>query len=134
MKLVHLIGAVALVTVLSACQHMMMFKMPDTYKVYFAFDSSDISENGAAVIKKAVRDTKGAKYYTISLEGYADPQGNAMYNKMLAKKRVIAVKNALMVAGITKDHIHVDMDNDMMTTGANWQKRVVEIDVRTMGK
>jgi peptidoglycan-associated lipoprotein len=45
--------------------------------------------------------------FVVELEGYADPRGSQAYNMKLSTRRVDAVRDALMAAGIAKDRILV---------------------------
>ena len=69
---------------------------PQTFVVYFDFNSSKVSAKSMAVIKEAAA-IKGKQYV---VTGHTDTSGSAGYNNKLADKRSMAVAVALAKAGI----------------------------------
>lgn len=68
--------------------------------VYFAYDSSEISPEGLAVVNafgKYLAANSGAK---LRLEGHADERGSREYNIALGERRAIAVQSALIARGV----------------------------------
>ena len=43
--------------------------------------------------------------FTVGIDGHTDPRGTDRYNQALSERRVDAVKNALMKAGVAADKI-----------------------------
>ena len=67
--------------------------------VYFAYDSSELSTEGLAVVDafgKYLSANSGSK---LRLEGHADERGSREYNIALGERRAIAVQSALIARG-----------------------------------
>ena len=67
--------------------------------VYFAYDSSELSPEGLAVVDafgKYLSANSGSK---LRLEGHADERGSREYNIALGERRAIAVQSALIARG-----------------------------------
>ncbi|MDG1997449.1 MAG: OmpA family protein [Emcibacteraceae bacterium] len=77
------------------------------YKVYFGFDSTDITAESAGIISSAASEAKKSSDITIDVSGHADRSGANAYNDALANKRANAVKNALVAQGISASSISV---------------------------
>jgi outer membrane protein OmpA-like peptidoglycan-associated protein len=77
------------------------------YNVYFAFDSSAITAEGAQVIEQAIAAAKAGKPGTINCTGHSDRAGSEAYNLALSKRRAQAVKDRLVAAGIPASQISV---------------------------
>lgn len=75
--------------------------------VFFGFDSSAITMDANDVLKENAHALKDNKKYGVVIEGYADIQGDSAYNVMLAKRRALAVKDALVKMGVKADRIDV---------------------------
>ena len=84
-------------------QGMLKFNVP----VHFAFDSADVRESDRAVLDRFASIVK--EYYPgalITVEGFADPVGNASYNMRLGMRRADAVKGYLATSGgFDNEHI-----------------------------
>jgi peptidoglycan-associated lipoprotein len=48
----------------------------------------------------------------ISLEGYADPRGTNTYNLRLSERRVRAVRDAIVTAGVAQNRIRIGAKGD----------------------
>ena len=67
----------------------------------------------------------------IDVTGFADRTGNHAANVELAKRRAIAVRDALVAEGIAPDRIHLKAPQDVTGAGSDEQARRVEL---TVGK
>ncbi|MDG1707162.1 MAG: OmpA family protein, partial [Emcibacteraceae bacterium] len=77
------------------------------FKVYFGFDSTDITSESAGIISSAAQEAKKSSEITIDVSGHADRAGANAYNDTLANKRAVAVKDALIAQGISASSITV---------------------------
>ena len=98
---------------------------PDT-KVLFETGKADIPAASATELK-AVADYLAANPNDkVQLSGFVDSSGPADVNKALAKQRALAVRDALMAAGVTEAAIVLQKPDDV-TAGDGEQSRKVEI-------
>jgi len=101
------------------------------YKVYFDVGSAVLGADASATLSAAAGAIRrdGVK---VSLTGYTDRTGNVATNEALAKSRALAVRDALMAAGIAEGDI--DMRPPMFVEsgagGDDAQSRRVEINPR----
>lgn len=75
--------------------------------VYFAYDSSEVSSDGLAVLDvfgKYLVSNAGAK---LRLEGHTDERGSREYNVGLGERRAIAVQSALVARGASPGQLSV---------------------------
>ena len=95
--------------------------------IYFAFDKYE------QPIRKTKLDNI-KKENTFFIQGYADPIGNKVYNKILSKKRAQSVKNHLISTyNIPDSNIKVRFyGEDLLGSYSNAQKRRVEITSGTL--
>jgi outer membrane protein OmpA-like peptidoglycan-associated protein len=75
--------------------------------VFFEFDSSELSPDGRKYLAVAARWMKQHSGRRVVVEGHADPTGPAPYNKDLAMRRALAVKDYLTNQGIAAERISV---------------------------
>lgn len=79
-----------------------------SYIVFFAWDRSDLTDEGHKVVDTVVHDLKeSGEPYEIVLNGHADRSGTTSYNMDLSQKRVDAVKQALIAGGIDEKEISI---------------------------
>ena len=67
--------------------------------VYFAYDSSDLSQEARGVLKSEAEDIKFAKG-EVTVQGYTDDRGTWEYNLALGDRRANAVKKYLVNLGV----------------------------------
>jgi peptidoglycan-associated lipoprotein len=82
--------------------------------VLFAYDRAEVQPDEAtkiAQIAKYLKDTDGM---VVMLDGHSDPRGTDKYNLDLSRRRVAAVREALVKAGVPPDRI---------STSASGEKR-----------
>lgn len=77
----------------------------DFKPIYFAFDSYTLSKTMFVLVDANAELLKQNLDVKVILEGNTDAYGSDEYNFALGNKRAIAVKEALMVRGISKDRI-----------------------------
>ena len=75
--------------------------------VYYGFDKADLTAKARKNIEKAAQKLKENPDMKVELRGYCDFPGSNNYNLKLSEKRVKAVKDALVKAGIAEDRITV---------------------------
>lgn len=80
---------------------------PGPYRIFFGFNQAKLDANANEVVNKAVADLRQLPSFTIMLNGYADKTGNAEYNMQLSKKRAMAVKKALVSAGVDEGTVQI---------------------------
>jgi outer membrane protein OmpA-like peptidoglycan-associated protein len=87
--------------------------IPNTYLVLFEHGSATISSTTIfqASLDAAVTEAKEALSRTddivVYVSGYADTSGPEDFNMQLSKRRAEAVANALIVAGIGREHLEI---------------------------
>ncbi|GHF23313.1 hypothetical protein GCM10017044_17280 [Kordiimonas sediminis] len=72
-------------------------------RVFFAYDSSELNDDGRAVLEAAAKwMSQGYGYARVSLtiEGHCDERGTREYNLALGDRRANAVKNYLVALGV----------------------------------
>lgn len=79
--------------------------IPDSYIIYFDFDSAAIRPDGQAVIDEVVGDAATLGSPAISVTGHADRSGAEDYNMALSLRRADAVREGLIAGGVAADQI-----------------------------
>ena len=74
-------------------------------KIYFAFDSSAITENSAEILDTQVKWLKKHETVNVIVQGYCDERGTREYNLALGERRANAVKQYLVSQGIAESRI-----------------------------
>lgn len=75
-------------------------------QVFFAFDSSKLTEDSKKVLDDAAAWIK-ATNMGITLRGYASPEGNMKYNNKLSGRRVKACADYLVSKGVSRNMLKV---------------------------
>lgn len=83
--------------------------------VLFDVNKADLRATEQAKIGDIVAFMKENPTYKAELEGYADPRGGAGQNLALSKRRVDAVRDALISAGVATDRIRVGAYGELNT-------------------
>lgn len=73
--------------------------------IYFNFDSYQISNDSQKVLLAQANYLRNNPSVRVVLEGHTDERGSRAYNLGLGEKRAIAVKNALINAGVNEEQI-----------------------------
>jgi hypothetical protein len=76
-------------------------------RIYFEFDSDQLSAEARAELDQAATWIKGRKTGLILVEGHTDKVGAAPYNKELGERRGEAAKAYLVSKGVPADRIRV---------------------------
>ena len=74
-------------------------------RVFFAFDSSAISNYSAEILNTQVKWLKKHNAIKAVVQGYCDERGTREYNLALGERRANAVKQFLVSKGIAADRI-----------------------------
>jgi OOP family OmpA-OmpF porin len=80
----------------------------DRYQLFFEFNSSKLTPDANKVIADLVKEVRAAGYPRLMLVGYADLTGSSDYNIWLSLRRALAVKKALVAAGVPADKVSVE--------------------------
>ena len=121
------VAAVAAATALCACstlQDSQVVRTParcsdQTVQVYFEPWSSDLTSEGANVIKAAAQTVHGCSISSIDVLGLADAVGAADANLELSQKRAQSVSQALEAAGLPGRDMHITAAGEAGATTAS---------------
>jgi outer membrane protein OmpA-like peptidoglycan-associated protein len=101
--------------------------------ILFDFDRSAIRSNETTKVSDIAAYVQKNPAAMVGLDGYADPRGTDKYNQALSERRVNAIRDALMSAGVSRDKIQTGAFGEMRlkcqeATEACWQSdRRVEV-------
>jgi peptidoglycan-associated lipoprotein len=73
--------------------------------LFFAYDQSEVSVEGQAVLNANAEIMKKYATWVITIEGHADERGTAEYNLALGERRALAARNYLVSLGIPADRL-----------------------------
>jgi peptidoglycan-associated lipoprotein len=99
----------------------------------FDFDKSDIRASEAGKAPEIAAYMQANPSIQVGIDGYADPRGTNEYNLALSQRRVDAVRDALVQAGVPADRIQTGFFGEARlkcseSTEACWQRdRRVEV-------
>ena len=82
-------------------------RWPAGADILFETDEATVDEAAAEMVRKVVEFAKANGNVAIRLDGHADPRGTEPHDMELSKKRVDAVRQALVDAGVSADRIEV---------------------------
>jgi outer membrane protein OmpA-like peptidoglycan-associated protein len=105
--------------------------------ILFDFDKSDIRSNETMKVSDIASYVQQNPTTMVGIDGYADPRGTDKYNQALSERRVNAIRDALLGAGVAGDKIHTGAFGEMRlkcqeATEACWQSdRRVEVLIGT---
>ncbi|MFO0510230.1 MAG: OmpA family protein, partial [Gammaproteobacteria bacterium] len=94
--------------------------------VYFETGSAAIGDEGKATISGAAA-ILAAEGGNVAVTGHTDKTGDAAANEELAKQRALAVRDALMAAGVAESSIV--MQPPMFVTGAINDREARRVDI-----
>jgi peptidoglycan-associated lipoprotein len=80
--------------------------------VLFPYDRAEVSADEAAKIAQIAKHLKETDGMVVMLDGHADPRGTDKYNLDLSRRRVAAVRQALVNAGVPADRISTNASGD----------------------
>ena len=95
-------------------------------KVYFLVGTKDLDDDAKKVVA-SVGEAIAKDANKLSITGYADKTGDEKMNEALAKNRAMAVKDALIAAGVKEDAI--EMKKPEFVTGAVDDKEARRVDI-----
>lgn len=73
--------------------------------IYFAFDSSDLSDQARLILNSNAEYLRKHSSLTATVEGHCDDRGSEEYNIALGKRRAESVKKFLIDLGISTDRL-----------------------------
>ena len=97
-------------------------------KFYFASGKADLAAGASEALADMVKAGKEGR--TLVISGFHDATGSAEKNAELAKQRALAVRDALMTAGVSEGHIELKKPEQVNASGSNAEARRVEISLQ----
>ncbi|MGV3726054.1 OmpA family protein [Hydrogenophaga sp.] len=94
-------------------------------KFYFASGKADLAAGALDALGEAIAAAKAGKKLVIS--GFHDATGDPAFNAELAKQRAMAVRAALVGAGVAEAGVELKKPEQTMGTGNNAEARRVEV-------
>lgn len=94
-------------------------------KFYFAVGKADMAPGAVEALTDAIDAAKGGRKLVIS--GFHDATGNAATNAELARQRAVAVRNALVAAGVDAAQIELKKPEETTGSGNAAEARRVEV-------
>ena len=73
--------------------------------VFFAYDMTEVSPEGQAVLQANAEIMKKYATWVITIEGHADERGTAEYNLALGERRALAARDYLVSLGIPAERL-----------------------------
>ncbi len=73
--------------------------------IYFEFDSSEVRAQDQDLVAAHAMKLNGSSYGSVRLEGHADERGSREYNIGLGERRAQAVRQLLMIQGVSASQI-----------------------------
>ncbi len=101
--------------------------------VTFELDKADLSADAVKSIAVAAEQAKSAAGSRILVSGFTDMSGSAAHNDELAKKRAVAVRDALVSAGLPAERILLIKPSARMKEGDPAKARSVELSLLAAG-
>ncbi|OIO71083.1 MAG: peptidoglycan-associated lipoprotein [Zetaproteobacteria bacterium CG1_02_55_237] len=83
-----------------------MSGLPAERAVYFAFDKSEITDQGASILNANAAWLKAHPQRTATVEGNCDERGEREYNLALGQRRADSVKAYLVAHGVAAGNIN----------------------------
>ena len=95
-------------------------------KFYFATGKADLAAGANEALVEVVKGViEGGKMATVS--GFHDATGDAALNVELAKRRALAVRDALKALGVAEEKVELKKPEATQGTGSNAEARRVEV-------
>ncbi|UFS56281.1 OmpA family protein [Comamonadaceae bacterium M7527] len=92
---------------------------------YFATGSAELASGAGAALGDAVTAAKAGKFVVLS--GFHDETGDPAFNAELAKRRAMAVRASLLMAGAPEDRVVMRKPEVLIGTGSYAQARRVDV-------
>lgn len=97
----------------------------DMVKFYFASGKAELAPGANAALADVVKGAQAGRKLLIS--GFHDATGNAAQNVELAKRRALAVHDALKASGVAEEKIVVKKPEVLKVSGSDAESRRVEV-------
>jgi len=97
-----------------------------TVSIHFAAGKAALDAEAMRLLKELVPAMKGG-INPIDVTGFADTTGNRSANVELAKRRAIAVREALLAEGLPADRVRLQTPREVTGSGSDRDARRVEI-------
>ena len=97
-------------------------------KFYFASGKADLAAGASEALADVVKGAQAGRKLAIS--GFHDATGNAAQNAELAGQRALAVRDALMAAGVAEGQIELKKPEQVTGIGSDAEARRVEISLQ----
>jgi outer membrane protein OmpA-like peptidoglycan-associated protein len=94
-------------------------------KFYFASGKADLAAGALVALGDAIAAAKAGKRLVLS--GFHDATGDPAFNAELAKKRALAVRDALVGAGVSETSLELKKPEQTTGTGNDAEARRVEV-------
>ena len=94
-------------------------------KFYFATGKADVATGANEALADVVLGVAAGKKAVVS--GFHDDTGGGAVNAELAKQRALAVRDALVLLGVTEGQIELKKPEEMQASGSNAEARRVEV-------
>ena len=94
-------------------------------KFYFASGKADLAAGALVALGDAIAAAKSGKRLVLS--GFHDATGDPAFNAELAKQRALAVRDALVGAGVAEASVELKKPEVSTGSGANAEARRVEV-------
>ncbi|WP_332739531.1 OmpA family protein [Hydrogenophaga sp.] len=94
-------------------------------KFYFASGKADLASGALVALGDAIAAAKAGKRLVLS--GFHDATGDPAFNAELAKKRALAVRDALVGAGVAETSMELKKPEQTTGTGNDAEARRVEV-------
>lgn len=97
-------------------------------KFYFASGKADLAAGASEALVDVVKGAQAGRKLVIS--GFHDATGDAAQNAELAKRRALAVRDALKAAGVAEAQIELKKPEQITGSGSDAEARRVEISLQ----
>ena len=94
-------------------------------KFYFASGKADLAPGALVALGDAIAAAKAGKQLVLS--GFHDATGDPAFNAELAKQRALAVRDALVGAGVAESSLELKKPEQTTGTGNDAEARRVEV-------
>ena len=102
---------------------------PVVAKVYFATGAAALPPEAAAALQPVIDAARGRPDAKLAVSGFHDKTGNPEQNAELAKQRAIAVRDALVAAGVAEARLELRKPQEMEGGADDREARRVEVGV-----
>ena len=99
-------------------------------KLYFGVDQASLPDEGAAAVQTIIVTAQDKAEAIVLISGFHDASGNAAHNAELSKQRAIAVRDALVAAGLDVARIRLSKPAETQGSGEAQEARRVEVRVQ----